>query len=79
MPKLMTIPDAPPGASVVDRLVPVPEVRRRLGNISRQHLYELSRAGEFPAPIHVGSRIYWSEWEISAWIDERKAARRHAR
>ena len=39
---------------------------------SRQHVYRLVSAGEFPAPIKLGAMTNaWLEHEIDAWLDAR--------
>lgn len=43
--------------------------------ISRAHLYQLIKRGEFPQPIKIGNRtIAWPAQAIEAWIAERAAA-----
>lgn len=43
--------------------------------ISRAHLYQLVKRGEFPQPIKIGDRaIAWPAQAIEAWIAERAAA-----
>ncbi len=43
--------------------------------ISRAHLYQLVKRGEFPQPIKIGNRaIAWPAQAIEAWIAERAAA-----
>lgn len=47
--------------------------------ISRAHLYQLVKRGEFPQPIKIGNRaIAWPAQAIEAWIAERAAAAQEA-
>ena len=41
----------------------------------RRHIERLVVAGEFPRPVHIGSRVAFVETEIDAWIAERAALR----
>ncbi|MBP7973269.1 MAG: AlpA family phage regulatory protein [Candidatus Nanopelagicales bacterium] len=43
--------------------------------MSRPYVYTLIRDHGFPAPIKVGSKLAWSESEVSAWIEARAEAR----
>jgi predicted DNA-binding transcriptional regulator AlpA len=62
------------GNSAPDRLL---SFRKTLGQtgLSRSKTYELIAAGSHPRPIKIGRNNYFSEIEIQAWIDDRKAAR----
>jgi prophage regulatory protein len=52
-----------------------PDVLQKLG-ISRTHLYELERAGDFPAHFMLSPRCaVWDEAAVEAWM-EAHAARR---
>lgn len=54
-----------------------PAVLQMLG-ISRTHLYELERAGDFPAHFMLSPRCaVWDEAEVHAWM-EMRAVRRAA-
>lgn len=53
------------------RLMRRPEVLARIG-LSSSTLYEMTAAGEFPAPIRIGRKaVAWLESEVDAWIEER--------
>ena len=59
------------------RLLRIRDVIARVG-IGRSVLYELVKAGRFPAPHHPSPGVaVWRSDEISAWID-RAAPRDHA-
>jgi predicted DNA-binding transcriptional regulator AlpA len=45
----------------------MPEVQSRSG-FKTSHLYELIKAGRFPAPIKIGNSSRWLESEIESWI-----------
>ncbi len=60
-----TTPTRPP------RLMRRPEVLTRVG-LSSSTLYEMTAAGEFPAPIPIGRQaVGWLESEVDAWIKKR--------
>lgn len=43
--------------------------------MSRPHIYQLVKRGEFPRPIKLGARaVAWPAQAIEAWIAERAAA-----
>jgi prophage regulatory protein len=53
------------------RLIRRPEVLERVG-LSSSTLYEITAAGEFPAPIPIGRQaVAWLDSEVDAWIKER--------
>lgn len=53
------------------RLMRRPEVLERVG-LSSSTLYEMTAAGEFPAPIPIGRQaVAWLESEVDAWICNR--------
>lgn len=55
-----------------------PAVLRKLG-ISRTHLYELERAGDFPMHFMLSPRCaVWEEAAVDSWMEER-ATRRSSR
>jgi prophage regulatory protein len=55
-----------------DRLLAWPQVERRVP-YTRQHIYRLERAGEFPRRVQVGAnRVAWRESEVDAWIESRQ-------
>ena len=50
------------------------DILRRKVPLSDSHIYELEKAGKFPARIQLTPRcVAWDEAEIDAWIEERKA------
>lgn len=52
-----------------------PAVLQKLG-ISRTHLYELERAGDFPAHFMLSPRCaVWEEAAVDGWMEERAARR----
>ena len=52
-----------------------PAVLAKLG-ISRTHLYELERAGDFPAHFMLSPRCaVWEEAAVDSWMAERAARR----
>ena len=52
-----------------------PAVLQKLG-ISRTHLYELERAGDFPAHFMLSPRCaVWDETAVDSWMEERAARR----
>jgi Prophage CP4-57 regulatory protein (AlpA) len=44
-------------------------------NFSKTHLWRQCRTDRFPQPIKFGSRVYWLEHEIDAWIAEHARTR----
>lgn len=53
------------------RLMRRPEVQARIG-LASSTLYEMTAAGEFPAPIPIGRQaVAWLESEVDAWIKKR--------
>ena len=56
-----------------NRFLRRPTVLARLG-ISRTHLYELERAGDFPAHFMLSPRCaVWDEAAVDRWMEERAA------
>ena len=52
----------------------MPAVNARTG-LCRTSIYDLIKAGEFPAPVKLGSRaVGWLESDITAWIESRPKA-----
>ncbi len=52
-----------------------PAVLAKLG-ISRTHLYELERAGDFPAHFMLSPQCaVWEEAAVDSWMEERAARR----
>jgi prophage regulatory protein len=57
------------------RLIRRRAVESRTG-YKKSQLYDLVKAGRFPAPVPLGGRaIAWVEAEVDEWIDERIRAR----
>jgi prophage regulatory protein len=57
-----------------DRLLPFAAALRLVG-VGRSKAYELLAAGDFPRPVKLGTRNFFSEQEIQAWIALRLAER----
>ena len=57
-----------------DRLLPFTHARSVVG-LSRSKIYELLAEKQFPAPVKIGSRCYFSERELLEWIAEKLAER----
>ena len=56
----------------------LPEVIQ-ISGYRRTSIYEMIKAGNFPAPVHLGSRaVAWLESEVEAWMQERIDARDQA-
>ncbi|MCE2747350.1 MAG: AlpA family transcriptional regulator [Rhodobacter sp.] len=61
-----------------DLIYRLPAVLARTG-LSRSGLYEAMARNEFPQSIRLGPRaVGWSESEITAWLESRKAMREAA-
>lgn len=58
-----------------DKLIPLPRVQSRLGDISRSTLFALRREDEtFPKAIPIGPRrVGFRERELNAWIEAQAA------
>jgi prophage regulatory protein len=55
-------------------LLRLPRVKERTG-FGKSQLYEMIRAGTFPAPCRIGARaVAWDAQAVDAWIRERIAA-----
>ncbi|GGB62953.1 hypothetical protein GCM10011316_38560 [Roseibium aquae] len=53
----------------------LPDVVKRTG-LKKSSIYNYMTAGDFPTPFKIGARANgWSEQEINAWIESRKACR----
>lgn len=63
--------------SSIDVLIKLPEVCRQVG-FEKSAIYAMIAAGEFPAPIKLGSASRWSQLEVQEWIRNKKAAPRAA-
>ena len=56
----------------------LPDVLERTG-YRRTTIYEMIKAGNFPAPVHLGPRaVAWVESEVEDWMQERIDARDQA-
>jgi len=51
----------------VDALLRIREVLARIP-LSKTSWYRLVTRGEAPAPVHLGSSVFWRAREISAWL-----------
>jgi predicted DNA-binding transcriptional regulator AlpA len=62
------------------RLLDTNALRAEKGiTFSKTHRWRQCRDGRFPQPIKVGSRVYWLEHEIDAWIAARAREREFTR
>lgn len=61
------------------RVIRLPEVTQKTG-ISKSTVWRLVRAGRFPAPLKLGSRMTaWVEEEVDEWLLARATTRPVAR
>ncbi len=59
-----------------DKLLRMPNVQERVP-FSKQHIYNLIRAGDFPAPIALSrNTVVWLEREIDKWVAQRVKERK---
>lgn len=59
------------------RILRLPQVQDKTG-YKHTAIYEMVKAGSFPAPISLGARaVGWIESEIDEWIDRRIEASRN--
>lgn len=49
------------------RLIRLPEVIKKVG-FGRTTIYEMIKAGDFPAPIKKRNKSLWTEEEVDAWV-----------
>ena len=57
------------------RLIRLPEVRKMVG-LSRSEIYRRMALDQFPKPVAIGeSARAWVNEEITAWVQQRIAAR----
>ncbi len=54
-----------------DRFLKIQAVLDRVG-IARSTVYAYMETGNFPTPIKIGRASFWSEIEITAWMDALK-------
>jgi len=60
------------------RFLRLPEVIQ-ISGYRRTTIYEMIKAGDFPAPVHLGPRaVAWVESEVEDWMQERIDARDQA-
>lgn len=58
------------------RYIRLPEVRRRVA-LGTTKIYEMIKAGEFPAQVQLGARaVAWVESDITEWCRQRLQAAR---
>jgi len=57
-----------------DRLIRLKEVMAQTG-YGRTSIYEMMKDGRFPQPVRDDGALRFSENEVQAWIDDRKATR----
>lgn len=79
----LTAPSSAPSASyappVQERFMRLPEVIHVCG-LSRSTIYDLISRDAFPAQISLGGKnVAWAASEVSAWMNERIAARGQGR
>lgn len=58
-------------------LIPLDDVLS-LVPVSRPTLYRLMQGKDFPKPIKVGTRVFWEDKEVHAWVDAQKDLRDEA-
>jgi predicted DNA-binding transcriptional regulator AlpA len=46
--------------------------------VSRATLYRVMERGDFPKPVRVGTRVFWDDEEINAWVQAQKDLRAEA-
>ncbi len=56
-----------------DRLLSIKHIQER-APVSRVSVWRWEKEGKFPKHIKLGSRIFWRESDIQAWIDGLQAA-----
>lgn len=60
------------------KILRLPGVLDAVG-VKKSTLYEMIRAGKFPAPVRLGLRtVGWHQRDIDAWIEARVTARPEA-
>jgi prophage regulatory protein len=64
-------------ANHFDRFLCLPDLKPLTG-MGRSLTYDKIKKGCFPRPVKLGRKSVWSEAEVRAWIEARKAERRAA-
>jgi prophage regulatory protein len=55
------------------RLVGAQEIRVRLGEVSRQRVYQLTRRRDFPRPVaELAQGSVWLADDVDAWVTSRR-------
>ena len=55
------------------RLLGAHEIRARIGEISRQRVYQLARRPDFPRPVaELAQGKVWLAEEVEAWLQARR-------
>ena len=54
------------------------DLRRKLGGRSRSSVYRDVGLGRLPAPVKIGSRLYWNETEVEIAVDTHRIQGRAA-
>ena len=57
----------------IDRFIRLAEVENLIG-LKRSQIYEMVKAGSFPAPIRIGGASRWSLRLVAAWMEKLAAA-----
>lgn len=65
---MVVIPSA--RALMADRIIPRRAVVQRT-SLSAPTLWRMAKAGTFPAPVRIGSRLGWSLQAVEAWLADR--------
>jgi predicted DNA-binding transcriptional regulator AlpA len=58
-------------------LIPITDVLS-LVPVSRATLYRVMERSDFPKPVRIGSRVFWDDKEINAWVEAQKDLRQEA-
>lgn len=63
------------GASMSSYVIRMSRLPDHVG-LGRSTIYEMIKAGDFPAPVSLGARaVGWLSDEVDAWIESRAAKR----
>ena len=60
-----------------DRFLRLPDLKSLTG-MGRTMTYDEIKEGRFPTPVKIGRISAWSENEVRAWVEARKAERNAA-